>query len=171
MFITQNTLNLRYSSVPILSIIELVIFNILLGPTGEQAGWRGFALRFLQRKYNAIIATLILGTIWAFWHLPMWFMPGRPESQIPFWLYTIHTIAQSFFLTWIFNSTKGSLLLAGILHLAQNLTTDLLFGLNLMPMKIGYVAIVLMDSIIAIFVLLFWGNSNLSLNKEMITEF
>src|SRR3972149_4775976 len=81
------------SEISILSLLELLLFNLLLGPTGEEAGWRGFALRFLQKRFNAIIASIILGIIWSVWHLPMWFIPGLPEAQIPFWLFTVDHLA------------------------------------------------------------------------------
>lgn len=154
------------SEISILSLFELLIFSLLLGPTGEEAGWRGFALRFLQKRFNAVIASVILGIIWSVWHLPMWFIPGLPEGQIPFWLFTVDHIAGTIFLTWIFNSTRGSLLLVCLLHLSQNLAFEAISLFKLIPIEIGYIAIVAVDIILAVIILLVWGKKNLSTNNK-----
>ncbi|MGB6016467.1 MAG: type II CAAX endopeptidase family protein, partial [Nodosilinea sp.] len=60
----------------------------------EEIGWRGFALPRLQKRHNAFIATLIVGTLWAFWHLPTVFLVGNPMAEYPFlWFIIILTNA------------------------------------------------------------------------------
>jgi membrane protease YdiL (CAAX protease family) len=83
---------------------------------GEEMGWRGYVLPRLQAKYNALISSLILGVIWAVWHLPK-FLPDNTSS---FGLFAIRTIIVTVIYTWIYNGTKGSLLLVTLFHAAAN---------------------------------------------------
>jgi uncharacterized protein len=61
-----------------------VVFALFSGPLSEELGWRGFALPRLQVRYNALVSSLILGVIWCFWHLPLFFTPGAAQLSIPF---------------------------------------------------------------------------------------
>jgi len=109
-----------------LSLIPMYLLMVVLmpwnGPVGEEFGWRGFLLPRLQKKYGPLIASIAIGTFWGFWHLPSFFAPlGVISSMvtsvgfifiIP---YTLGTIANSIFMTWLFNRSKGSALIAGII--------------------------------------------------------
>src|SRR5438046_5986469 len=60
----------------LLSLLVLFVYVFFLGgPLGEELGWRGFALPRLQRRYGPLVGSLILGPIWAFWHLPIFWIP------------------------------------------------------------------------------------------------
>jgi membrane protease YdiL (CAAX protease family) len=98
----------------------VLTFNLVTS-LGEEPGWRGFALPHLQRKYGALPASLILGTLHAFWHLPVFFiaMLGFGQLAPQFFATWIPAVwATTIVWTWIFNSTKGSLLIAILLHAA-----------------------------------------------------
>ncbi len=100
------------------------LLTIIGGPLGEEFGWRGFALPNLQHKWNPTIASIIIGTVWGLWHLPLFFQPGSLHHQIGIaWLpvYVIGEIALASIMTWVYNKTGGSLLVGGIiLHNADN---------------------------------------------------
>ncbi|HSO11482.1 MAG TPA: CPBP family intramembrane glutamic endopeptidase [Anaerolineales bacterium] len=83
---------------------------------GEEMGWRGYVLPRLQVQFNALASSLILGVIWAIWHLPK-FLPDNTSS---FGLFMIRTIIVTVMYTWIYNGTKGSLLLVTLFHAAAN---------------------------------------------------
>lgn len=57
-----------------------LLSGLLDGPFGEEPGWRGYALAKLQSRYNALVASLILGVLWAVWHLPFFFIEGSAQS-------------------------------------------------------------------------------------------
>ena len=82
---------------------------------GEEFGWRGYALPRLQARYSPLIATLIVGGVASFWHLPKYLTVGDPNI-LPFWFFTLHTTMTAVFFTWILNRTKGSLLPVILLH-------------------------------------------------------
>jgi uncharacterized protein len=92
--------------------------TIFSGPLGEELGWRGFALphllgRWANHRYGALAASLILGLIHAAWHLPL-FLVG--EMDVPSLL---GTIVGAILVTWLFQHTQGSVLLAVLFHAAN----------------------------------------------------
>src|SRR5882724_9132017 len=96
---------------------ERFIFILLFIGLGEEPGWRGFALPRLQKKHSPLVASLILAPIWALWHLPL--MGNEfPVAIIPAFL--ISLLGGTFALTWVFNGTKGSVLLPMLLHATIN---------------------------------------------------
>lgn len=105
-------------AVPQINLSPYVIFSFgvnFLANTCEEIGWRGFALPHLQKRYNALISTLIVGTLWGLWHLPLIFLVGNSMSEFPF-VWFISIVADAFMYTWIYNSTKGSILLVALFH-------------------------------------------------------
>jgi membrane protease YdiL (CAAX protease family) len=82
----------------------------------EEVGWRGFALPRLERRLDAIWAALVLGVLWALWHLPELISDAtrqRPPLQFLVW-----ALALSVIFTWLYNSTNGSLPIVIICHAA-----------------------------------------------------
>jgi membrane protease YdiL (CAAX protease family) len=109
-------------AVPIGSAIFTVAFMTFPGSAlGEEIGWRGFALPRLQYGRSALTATLVLGTLHALWHLPLWLrgLPNYPQPHL-YPAFAIQVIALAVIYTWLYNSTRGSLLLAVLLHTATN---------------------------------------------------
>lgn len=97
---------------------------VLSSPMGEEIGWRGYALPRLQARSNGLAASLALGLIWSIWHLPLYFTPGHPLSNEFFGWMPLGLVPTAILFTWVFNRTRGSLLLALLFHAALN-TTDL----------------------------------------------
>ena len=94
-----------------------LLFGILTN--GEEIGWRGYALPRLQARYNAVVASLIIGVIWAAWHLPKFWTPGSAQDY-PFWMYLLALFPEAILYTWVYNNTRRSLLLVTLLHAAVN---------------------------------------------------
>lgn len=96
----------------------VLLFMIFLGGGMEEPGWRGFAQKRMLCKFTPFTASVILGIIWTYWHLPLFLIPGSSqqgmESQI-IW-YTFSVIGLSITMTWLFIQSKGSGLLAILFH-------------------------------------------------------
>lgn len=84
---------------------------------GEEMGWRGYVLPRLQRRYSALVSSLILGVIWGFWHLPKFL--GEWDAN-GFALLMVRILAEAILYTWLYNNTRGSLLLVTIFHAVGN---------------------------------------------------
>ena len=88
---------------------------LFLGPI-EEFGWRGVALPLLQRRFVPFWAGLILGIIWALWHVPTFFISGMPQTAWSAGPYFLGIVALSVILTPMFNASRGSLLIAILYH-------------------------------------------------------
>jgi membrane protease YdiL (CAAX protease family) len=97
--------------------LKIALFVMVVG---EEIGWRGFALPRLLARWRALPASLILGVLWAIWHLPTFFLQGTAQSHFPFPAYVVYTSALSVLFTWFFFRTEGSVLFAWFLHGAVN---------------------------------------------------
>ncbi|WP_228041053.1 CPBP family intramembrane glutamic endopeptidase [Nodosilinea sp. LEGE 07088] len=97
------------------SVILALALATILGPI-EEFGWRGLALPLLQRRFAPIWASLILGVIWGFWHLPAFLLSGTPQSAWSFTPFFVGTIALSVIVTPLFNASRGSILLPALFH-------------------------------------------------------
>ena len=102
----------------------LIFFYQFIIIWGEEIGWRGYALPKLQKKMHPIIASLILGLLWGFWHLPLFWFDGSVHQQMGLPFFILATIGYSILYTWIYNGTRGSLLLICLLHAANNTTVS-----------------------------------------------
>ena len=98
------------------------IFWILTAGIGEESGWRGYALPSLQGNMSALSATLIVTLLWVGWHLPRFFYYGNYMilgfSVLP--LAAHGFLALAIVLTWLYNSTRGSILMAALFHGGYN---------------------------------------------------
>jgi membrane protease YdiL (CAAX protease family) len=106
------------------SLVFVPLFLVVLFLTdglGEELAWRGFALPRLLVSFNALVASLILGILWALWHLPLVWPESAPLYQQPVWVLLLDVTAKSVLFTWLFLHTRGSVLLAALLHATTNL--------------------------------------------------
>jgi membrane protease YdiL (CAAX protease family) len=89
--------------------------------TGEEAGWRGFALPRMQSLASPLVACLVMNIFWPLWHLFSWMAEGRPVFSPEFWAQTyLELLPGTVILGWFYNRSKGSILVAGITHAAAN---------------------------------------------------
>jgi membrane protease YdiL (CAAX protease family) len=108
---------------------EAPVLTVILGllVVGEEIGWRGFALPRLQRRYNSLTASLILGTLWAAWHLPNALIPGLERYLTAFPVFLVWVVSMTVLFTWLANHTRGSVLIAWLFHAAINVSLGFLF--------------------------------------------
>jgi uncharacterized protein len=93
---------------------------VLGGPLGEEFGWRGYALPALERKWGWRPASLIVGAFWALWHLPLFYMPGTAQANLPLTLFMASTVALSVLFARLSTNTAFSVLPAVVLHWSIN---------------------------------------------------
>lgn len=99
-----------------------IVFLVVLITAGiaEEFGWRGFALPHLQQRWSALISSLILGVVWACWHLPAYLISGSVQQNIPVVSYIFGVIGYTIVLTWLFNASHGSVLAVILMHTVTN---------------------------------------------------
>jgi hypothetical protein len=116
----------RFGDESIVLMIAATIFStVTLGQAGEEIGWRGFALPRMAERLGMGGASVLLGVIWACWHLPIFFMAGADKQGQSFPLYLLEVTAMSVALAWLYERTGGSLLLTMLMHAAANNTKDI----------------------------------------------
>jgi CAAX protease family protein len=110
-----------YAALPIMLAATLVST-----PTqaGEELGWRGYALPRLAKRLGLGPASLVIGVIWAAWHLPFFVIASDKTGQ-SFPVYALAVTATSVALAWVYWQTGGSLLLTMLMHAAVNNTKDI----------------------------------------------
>jgi CAAX protease family protein len=100
-----------------------VLMVVLGGPLFEEPGWRGFALPRLQRLHGPLVGGLILGSLWALWHLPGFLVPQKlpPSGTVmDFVRFSLALIALAYIIQWVVNNTGGSVLMAILTHATWN---------------------------------------------------
>lgn len=93
----------------------VILLAAIKGPV-EEFGWRGLALPLLQRKLAPLWASLLLGVIWAVWHLPAFLLSGTQQSEWAFGTFFLGCLAISVIATALFNRSGGSILLSAFFH-------------------------------------------------------
>jgi membrane protease YdiL (CAAX protease family) len=109
--------------------VALLVAVALVFPAVEEVGLRGYWFDRLQARFSALGASLVLGTVWAAWHVPLIFLPGyfaetTFDPELWWWLPSIVLTAIPG--TWVYNNTRRSVLAVVVLHFAGNLTGELL---------------------------------------------
>ncbi len=119
------------------------------GPLGEELGWRGFALPRLLGRWSPLTSSLVLGVIWAVWHLPAFVLSDSPQQAFNLPLFLLGAVALSVIVTWLFVRTNGSVLITILFHLMANNANDVT-GVGFEAFAIG--------TMVCALVLIFFGN-------------
>ena len=147
---------------PWFMVLPVFLVN-LLSNVWEEIAWRGFALPRLQARFSALAASLILGILWAVWHFPLLLNPKNPMSGYPWHMMVINISAMSIIYAWLYNNTRGSLLLATLFHAASNTVAFILVAAlssEAFALHYQYLTWVIVDA--AIVIALAYGANSLS---------
>jgi membrane protease YdiL (CAAX protease family) len=117
------SLGLLIGALPTLVFVS--VYMMITVALGEEVGWRGYALPALQARYGALTSSVILGVMWALWHLPVFFNPDTLYSNLPFLQFLAYIVPFAVLTTWVFNSTGGSVLMAMFFHAVLNASSEL----------------------------------------------
>lgn len=128
-------------------LIQMTIYLIF---NWEDIAWRGFAATRMQATQSALVTALILGVVEGAFHIPLFFAPTSSQASSPFLSFMLLSVAGVVILNWIFNSTRGSVLLAMLFHAAANTWTDVVpippgtgFGWTVWALVFSAIAVVL----------------------------
>ena len=102
-------------------LATFVLVTVLGGPLFEEIGWRGFALPRMEQLHGPLLASLILGVLWALWHLPEFLVPSWTAAMggggiLVITLFILGDSTIAIVITWVFNNTRASVLLAILVH-------------------------------------------------------
>ncbi len=108
--------------------IPSLIFLIVAAGIGEEYGWRGFGVTRVQRRHDPLVASLIIGACHAVWHLPLFLVEGEAYQglaaqhglPVAFLGFSAMVVASAVQFSWLFNRTRGSVLLVAVFHGATN---------------------------------------------------
>jgi membrane protease YdiL (CAAX protease family) len=123
-----------------LYVVAGPVFLFAGGPVFEEIGWRGFALPRLQRLYGPLVGTLVLGALWGLWHLPLFLIPSwdTPHGNLrDVACFVILAMSIAIVITWVFNNTKSSVLLAILAHGSLNSAAVSMYALFPAPAVTG----------------------------------
>jgi CAAX protease family protein len=120
-------------------VIMLLALNLFLGPLGEELGWRGFLQPTLEARFGWLPATLIVSSVWAIWHAPLWAI-ASPQSEIPFQIFFVHVMAYGFLMASAQTLAPHSLVHVVLLHLFFNVTASVALLSNIADTERWYSA-------------------------------
>ena len=114
----------RFGDLPLYIIPVAIAFSTPF-QSGEEIGWRGYALPRLAARFGLGPASLLLGLIWGVWHLPQFFISDVDTYKQSFFVFVLQVIAISVAMAWLWARTNGSLLLTMLMHAAINNSKDI----------------------------------------------
>ena len=155
---------------PIVRIVPMMLVLIILAGLGEEFGWRGFLIPRLQNRHNALVTSLIIGAFHSLWHVPLFLVNGTVQNGwaqqlglIPaFFGYSVFVIAWAVQLTWVFNNTRGSVLLVAVVHGAGNAWIGGYFDVSGRAGLLGNNSLAVLMAILALAIVLVAGPTDLS---------
>jgi len=149
-------------------ILPILLFCLVFGPLPEEPGWRGYGLDGLQAHHSAWFSSLVVGLVWALWHLPLFFISGTWQVESiglgtqRFWLFLFSLLFESVIYTWIVNNTRRSILAPILYHFATNSLGEL-FALSPRAEVINFALLILA----VILVLIIWGPKKLLRDRAL----
>jgi len=142
-----------FGAIPIFFLIFFV------SATGEEVGWSGYVIDRLQGRWNALDASIIVGIVWAIWHIVGWFqIPSHPNPTWIAWQFAFTVVAR-IIIVWFYNNTGKSVFVAILFHTMINVSTFLFpnYGSHYDP----FVAFII-TAVAAAIVAFLWGPETLA---------
>lgn len=160
----------RFAPEPLSVWLLTILLAIPIGPLAEEIGWSGYLISRLQGRYDALNSGLILGLVWGLWHLPLFWAPFGVwviNNPVRLWsalVYIGGTVTLRIIYTWVYNNTRGSVLIAILLHAVSNASIPFLVFPDISEQAAQLMKhwAVLPAAIVAVFIVLFFGRKCLS---------
>jgi membrane protease YdiL (CAAX protease family) len=109
--------SMRPATVAWSELLDRFLVALLFVALGEEPAWRGFLQPMLQRRMNAVRASLVVAVVWAVWHAPLM---GTEFAWQVVPAFLVSVVAAAFVLAWLFNASQGSVLLPMLMHATVN---------------------------------------------------
>ncbi len=90
---------------------------------GEELGWSGYAIDPMQDRWGALGAGVLLGLVWAAWHIVPLVQAHRSTAWIAWWC--LSTVAMRVLMVWLYNNTGKSVFAVVLFHTMSNLSWQL----------------------------------------------
>ena len=171
-FLPGALASFQASAVPstlFLYVVAGPVFLFIGGPVFEEIGWRGFALPRLQQLYGPLVGSIVLGALWGLWHLPLFLIPSwdTPHgSLLDIALFVTWAMSTTIVITWIFNNTKGSVLLAILAHGSINSAAVAVYALFPAPAVTGGITNVVIGFGVAALLIVILTRGHLGYRRE-----
>jgi uncharacterized protein len=148
---------------PSFSVSTTLLFCVMffVAAIGEEAGWQGYAAVLLQQQYTALTCSLILGLVWAVWHVVPFIQADRSPSWI--WWQCLTMLPARIIIVWLSNNTGRSVLIAVLFHTMMNLSEYMFpnYGSHYDP----FVTFVILAAVAATIIVL-WGSQTLERYRQ-----
>jgi uncharacterized protein len=122
-----ESLDISAQPITLAYLKAFVCMAIMGGPLFEEPGWTGFAQPRLQQMYGPLLGGLLLGGLWALWHLPGFLIPSEDVRDIPprgtvldFAVFALALVGLRLIIIWVVNNTRDSVLMAILVHASWN---------------------------------------------------
>ena len=112
---TVQDVAIDWAALPVVTLSLLFMLTLW-----EELGFRGFAQRETQKRYNPLVASLLVGLGWAVWHIPLWLTADGPSADAPVVLLLLDIVGISVVYAWLYNRTAQSILFVSLLHAVGN---------------------------------------------------
>lgn len=137
--------------------IPILFIMFFIGAVGEEAGWMGYVVDPMQNRWSALKTAIVLGLVWAIWHVVPLIQARRTPTWIAWW--SLSTVALRILIVWLYNNTGKSVMAAVLFHDMINVS-DSLFpneGSHYNPAVTGPIL-----GIVALIVTFLWGPKTLA---------
>lgn len=112
----------RVPTPPLATVVSLFAGMFVTAGLGEESGWRGFLLPELRRSTGPLLASSIVAIVWFVWHLPLYWVAGATQQQIPVFSFALGIWSYSVVLTWLVEGSNHSTLVAMLFHSSANVS-------------------------------------------------
>jgi membrane protease YdiL (CAAX protease family) len=170
---------------PAFNILPLFVVFFVVAGLGQELGWTGFLMPRLQARFGAFASSVIRAILVLIWHLPLLIYSGSQPHAFPsfpygFWIrqdgfliafsaMVMLMLPWSIFYTWMFNDTKGSLLLVAMLHGSEIWLPYLMASMGISPNNLGnYWGYALVMNLAAVIIVMVTGSQHLSRKQRRI---
>lgn len=107
------------------ALTPLLFLIFLITGLAEEIGWSGYTVDPLQKRWGAFPASIMVGTVWAVWHIVPYLQAQNPAGWIVW--QCAGTVANRVLIVWLYNNTGTSVFAAGLFHAMYNLCFLVLF--------------------------------------------